>query len=130
MEGSIARFEDIKAWQLARELARLVYALSNEGLFRRDFGLRDQWRRAVVSILSNIAESFGRGGNKEFIQFLALSRGSAAEVQAQLHVAYDASYITQEQFAQVYGMADEIARMITGFISYLQQHEYKGAKFK
>jgi len=104
MGGKILRFEDIGAWQLARELTRLVYSLSNDGLFLRDFGLRDQWRRAAVSIMSNIAEGFGRGGNKEFIQFLALARGSAAEVQAQLYVAYDASYVTQEQFAQVYGV--------------------------
>ncbi len=80
------RFEDIEAWQKARELTREVYAASNTGLFAKDYGLRDQIRRASVSIMSNIAEGFGRGGNKEFIQFLSTAKGSASEVQAQLHV--------------------------------------------
>ena len=96
--SSFQRFEDIEAWQKARELTKAIYAMSNDGQFARDFGLRDQIRRASVSIMSNIAEGFGRGGNKEFIQFLSTAKGSASEVQAQLYVALDAGYINQDQF--------------------------------
>jgi four helix bundle protein len=72
-------FEEIDAWQQARSLTKLVYAASGKGAFGRDFGLRDQIRRASVSVMSNIAEGFGRGGGKEFIQFLSVARGSASE---------------------------------------------------
>ena len=93
--ATLKRFEDIEAWQKARELTRAVYAVSNEGPFSRDFGPRDQIRRASVSIMSNIAEGFGRGGNKEFIQFLSTAKGSASEVQAQLYVAMDAGDVRE-----------------------------------
>lgn len=82
--STFQRFEEIEAWQKARELTKAIYALSNDSQFARDFGLRDQIRRASVSIMSNIAEGFGRGGNKEFIQFLSTAKGSTSEVQAQL----------------------------------------------
>ena len=88
--SKIERFEDIESWQLARELTVGIYRATNVAEFARDFGLKDQIRRAAVSIMSNIAEGFGRGGNAELIQFLAIARGSAAEVQAQLYVALDA----------------------------------------
>lgn len=96
--SAFQRFEEIEAWQKARELTKVIYAVSNDGQFARDFGLRDQMRRASVSIMSNIAEGFGRGGNKEFIQFLSIAKGSASEVQAQLYVALDAKHISEEQF--------------------------------
>lgn len=85
----INRFEDILAWQKARELTREVYRLSAEGAFARDFGLRDQLRRASVSIMLNVAEGFARRTNREFIHFLGNAHGSAAEVQAALYVALD-----------------------------------------
>ncbi len=124
------RFEDIEAWQKARELTREVYAASNTGLFAKDYGLRDQIRRASVSIMSNIAEGFGRDGNKEFIQFLSTAKGSASEVQAQLHVAIDVGYITQEQFQKLYDETEKTARLIGGLIRYLQKNDFKGTKFK
>ncbi len=124
------RFEDIDAWQKARELTKAIYALSNEGQFARDFGLRDQIRRASVSIMSNIAEGFGRGGNKEFIQFLSTAKGSATEVQAQLYVVLDAGYINQEQFQKLYSETEATARMIAGLLRYLQNSDFKGAKYK
>ena len=127
--AKIERFEDIEAWQKARELTRAIYALSNDGRFARDFGLRDQIRRASVSVMSNIAEGFGRGGNREFIQFLSTARGSASEVQAQLYVALDADYITKEQFRQLYDLAQSSGKLIGGFIRYLQKSEHKGVKF-
>ncbi|MDK9706372.1 four helix bundle protein [Trichloromonas acetexigens] len=128
--SSFQRFEDIEAWQKARELTKAIYAMSNDGQFARDFGLRDQIRRASVSIMSNIAEGFGRGGNKEFIQFLSTAKGSASEVQAQLYVALDAGYINQDQFQKLYSETEATARMIAGLLRYLQNSDFKGAKYK
>ena len=128
--SAFQRFEDIDAWQKARELTKAIYALSNDGQFARDFGLRDQVRRASVSIMSNIAEGFGRGGNKEFIQFLSTAKGSASEVQAQLYVALDAGYINQDQFQKLYSETEATARMIAGLLRYLQNSDFKGAKYK
>ncbi len=85
--ASAQRFEDIKAWQKARELVKNIYQATSVGKFARDFVLRDQIRRAAVSIMSNIAEGFEREGNKEFLQFLSLAKGSCGEVRAQLYVA-------------------------------------------
>lgn len=124
------RFEDIEAWQKARELTKQIYALSNDGQFARDFGLRDQIRRASVSIMSNIAEGFGRGGNKEFMQFLSTAKGSASEVQAQLYVALDANYINQEQFKQLYDLTQSTGNMIGGLIRYLSKSDFKGVKYE
>ena len=128
--SSFQRFEDIDAWQKARELTKAIYAMTNAGHFARDFGLKDQIRRASVSIMSNIAEGFGRGGNKEFIQFLSTAKGSAAEVQAQLYVALDAGYINQEQFQELHSETEATARMIGGLLRYLQNSDFKGAKYK
>lgn len=100
--GGIKRFEDIEAWQKARELTWAVCDCSKTGLFAKDFGLRDQIRRAAVSIMSNIAEGFERGGSAEFFQFLAIAKGSAGEVEAQLYVALDQGYITKDEFTSIY----------------------------
>jgi four helix bundle protein len=127
--ASIEKFEDIEAWQKARELTREIYRITNQGSFARDFGLRDQIRRAAVSIMSNIAEGFGRGGNKEFIQFLSTAKGSSSEVQAQLYVALDVEYITKEQFRQLYDLAQSSGKLTGGFIRYLQKSDHKGVKF-
>jgi four helix bundle protein len=113
-------FDEIEAWQQARELTRFVYAASGRGAFGRDFGLRDQIRRAAVSALSNIAEGFGRGGVREFIQFLRVARGSTSEVGAQLYVAFDQGYLTDEEFRQLQGQATRAGSVISGFIRYLQ----------
>jgi four helix bundle protein len=126
--SGIGCFEDIEVWQKARELTREIYALSNEGLFARDFGLRDQIRRASVSVMSNIAEGFERGSNKEFIQYLYIAKGSAGEVRAQLYVALDQTYINQAKFNLSNKNATEISRMLSGFINYLNKSSYKGAK--
>ena len=126
--AKIERFEDIEAWKKARELAKEIYAISNEGLFSRDFGLRDQIRRAAVSVMANIAEGFDRGGNRELIQFLFIAKGSTAEVQAQLYVALDAGYLKHEQFQQLYDLAGDTSRLIGGFIRYLKSRESTGGK--
>ena len=126
--AKIGKFEDIEAWQKARELSKAVYAVTSEGAFARDFGLRDQIRRAAVSVMANIAEGFDRGGNRELIQFLFIAKGSTAEVQAQLYVALDAGYLKHEQFQQLYDLAGDTSRLIGGFIRYLKSRESTGGK--
>lgn len=121
-------FEEIEAWQQARELTKLVYAASGRGTFERDFGLRDQVRRASVSIMSNIAEGHGRGGNKEFIQFLSVARGSACEVNAQLYVALDQGYLTQEEFERLREQVVRTGSVVSGLIRYLQSTKLQGSK--
>ena len=126
----IEQFEDIDAWKKARELAQAIYEVTSVAEFARDFGLRDQIRRAAVSVMSNIAEGFERSGDKEFRQFLSLAKGSAGEVKAQLYVALDARFLSQEQFDQLYSLATETGRLIGGFMRYLTDSDYKGSKFK
>jgi len=125
----IEKFEDIEAWQKARELTREIYRVTNQGALAKDFGLRDQIRRASVSIMSNIAEGFGRGGNREFVQFLSVAKGSVSEVQAQLYVAMDAGYLTKDQFDQLYRLSQSTGNLIGGFIRYLTKSADKGVKF-
>src|ERR1700704_5723893 len=96
--ASFKSFEEIEIWKKARKLIKQVYVLSGVGVFARDFGLKDQIRRACVSVMSNIAEGFERSGTGEFIQFLAMAKGSAGEVRSQLYVAHDQQYISDEQF--------------------------------
>ncbi len=128
--NKIQKFEDIIAWQKARVLTRDIYASTRIGAFERDFGLKDQIRRASVSTMSNIAEGFERGGDNEFIQFLSNSKGSCGEVKSHLYVALDQSYVTQVRFEELYAKADEVGRLVSGFMTYLQQSQLGGLKYK
>jgi four helix bundle protein len=115
----IEKFEDIKSWQKAKELVKLIYCVTKEGKFSKDFGLRDQIQRASVSIMSNIAEGFDSGTQKSFINFLNYSYRSTSEVQSLLYVANDINYISKEQFKDLYHRSREIKKLIGGFIQYL-----------
>lgn len=117
--GKIERFEDIQAWQRARELNRAIYDITSNAYFSKDFSLRDQIRRASVSIMANIAEGFGRRTKKEFANFLNMAHGSAAEVQCHLYVALDLNYITHEDFGGLFEKVEEVSRMTQGFMNYL-----------
>lgn len=128
--NKIERFEDIIAWQRARVLTKEIYASTRIGQFAKDYGLKDQIQRASVSTMSNIAEGFERGGDREFIQFLSNSKGSCGEVKSQLYVALDQSYISTEGFGELYAKADEVSRLVGGFMAYLQQSQAGGHKFK
>jgi len=119
MGGTIKCFEDIKAWQNGRVVIKAIYQITSDGKFSKDFGLRDQIRRAAISINLNIAEGFGRGTDKEFRQFLINARGSVAEVRSALYIALDLSYITQPQFDDLFSSLDSLSRMITNLIRYL-----------
>ena len=112
-------FEEINAWQNARVLVRDVYAVTRSGDFGKDYGLKDQIQRAAISICSNIAEGFERRGNKEFVNFLWIAKGSAAEVCSQLHNARDLGYITDEQFKSLYDSAKLIGGLLFNFITVL-----------
>jgi four helix bundle protein len=128
--NKIERFEDIVAWQKARALTKEIYASTRGGLFVKDYGLKDQIQRASVSTMSNIAEGFERGGDREFMQFLSNSKGSCGEVKSHLYVALDQSYISAAGFDELYGKADEVSRLVGGFMAYLRQSQVGGHKFK
>ncbi len=113
------KFEDLPAWQEARSLVRAIYQATDGGAFARDFGLRDQVRRAAVSIMSNIAEGFERGSNKDFCRFLYMAKGSAGEVRSLLHVALDLEYIDPSTHEALLKQATGLSRQTAGFIKYL-----------
>ena len=107
-------------WQVARVLTRRVYEITNEGTFARDWGLRDQMRRAAVSVMSNIAEGFESRTQALFIDFLGRAKGSAGEVRAQLYVASDAKYLSPQQFAELHQLAESCSRQLRSFMTYLE----------
>jgi four helix bundle protein len=119
---TITRFEDIEAWKTARELTRMIYFLTDQGPFAKDFGLRDQIQRAAVSVMSNIAEGFESRTQAQFLEYLGCSKASAGEVSCQLYIAMDLKYLTQEQFKQVFDLADKSSRQIARFMDYLETH--------
>ena len=120
---AITRFEDIHAWQAARELCNVVYGLTRNEKFSKDFGLLDQSRRAAVSIMANIAEGFDSKSNSEFIQFLYYALRSASELQSHLYVALDQNYIAEPEFTVAYEQTSKVKGMIFKFIDYLRTHE-------
>lgn len=128
--SKVERFEDLKVWQLARELCKEVHKLTLKDSFSRDFKLIGQIKSSSGSIMDNIAEGFERDGNKEFIQFLSISKGSCGETRSQLYRAIDNEYITQEEFDLAYDKTLECSKMLKGFMTYLKASELKGNKFK
>lgn len=122
-------FEEIDAWKLARNLSLKVYKLSAAQPFFNDYALRDQVRRAAISISSNIAEGFEREGNKEFVQFLSIAKASTAEVRSQLYLALDLGYISNEEFEQLKLEALNVGKTLSGLIKYLKTSELKGSKY-
>ncbi len=128
--ATFKKFEEIECWKKARELTRRVYEVSGKGNFAKDFGLKDQIRRAAVSIMSNIAEGHDRSGTGEFVQFLANAKGSAGEVRCQLYVALDQGYLNEKDFHELADPATETGRMIAGLMNYLRGSGYKGTKYK
>jgi four helix bundle protein len=119
----IERFEDIEAWQLARELTRKVYDLTKKTKFARDFGLRGQIQDAAGSSMHNIAEGFDSETNPEFVRFLRYAKRSCTEVQSELYMALDQQYITDVEFKDVYDHAGRTRAAIRGFIKYLIAYE-------
>ena len=129
IKGKTAQtFEDLHIYQRARELTNQIYTITKTVEFSKDFSLIDQIRRAAVSVMSNIAEGFERGGKIEFIQFLYIAKGSCGEVRAQLQIAKDLKYISDEKYIKLYKLAQMISAMISNFIAHLQTSNYQGEK--
>ena len=123
-------FENLKIWQKAKLLCNQIFALTCVGNFSKDFGLKDQINRSSGSVMDNIAEGFGRRGNREFINFLTYANGSVFECKSQLYRAYDRNYISLEKQHELFITIDEISKMISTLIGYLGNCELKGIKFK
>ena len=128
--GTFNRFEDIAIWTRARAVCREVYEVTRRGEFRLDRGLSGQLQRAAVSVMANVAEGAGRGGNREFVQFLVIARGSAAEVRSHLYVALDAGYVDADTFERQATEVRQIECMIGGFIVRLRATPHNGSRTK
>ena len=122
-------FEDLKVWQDSREFVKAIYELTSSESFRKDFGLKDQFQRAAVSIMNNIAEGFERNNNKEFVLFLKYSKGSAGEIRSMLYVALDLNYINTNTFDKYYTSAINIITQISNFMKYLKKYTGKVKSF-
>ena len=128
--ATIQKFEDLEIWQKARLLSQKVYPLTFKEPISLDFRLKDQVRGSCGSIMDNIAEGFERGSKFEFINSLTIAKGEAGELKSQLYRSLDNNYRSQQLFQELYSLADQLTKMITGFINYLNQSKIKGQKFK
>ena len=125
----IKNFEDLEIWQIARRLTQEVYTLAQTSKLARDYGLRDQMRRAAVSIMSNIAEGFERGGNQEFGQFLYIAKASCGELRSQLYVALDQKYIAPQTANEITMTLKRLSTMIKHLVDHLKQSGMRGPKY-
>ena len=128
--ATIQKFEELEVWKKARILSDKVYPLTFKEPIANDFRIKDQMRGSVGSIMDNIAEDFERGSKLEFINALTISKGETGELKSQLYRCLDNKYISQILFDELYALADEITKMLTGFINYLNKSKIKGQKFK
>jgi four helix bundle protein len=128
--ATIKKFTDIAAWQRGRELVKEIYELTSVGKFSSDWGLKDQIRRVAVSICSNIAEGFERGGNKELVNFLWIAKGSAGEVSSQLYHAMDLGFVDSVKFDLMQKQLTLIGSMLYKLISSIKISQVKGVRFK
>ena len=128
--ATFTSFEDIEAWQLARELSKTIWILSNLEPFKSDFGLKGQINKSTGSVMDNIAEGFGRAGNKEFVQFIGIALGSLAETKSQILRANDRGYIDTDTLDKLLDMNAQIGNKLGRLTKYLQESELKGIKYK
>ena len=124
----ISRFQELVAWQKARQFCKEIYAITREARFARDFGLSGQIQRAAVSTMSNIAEGFERNKPAEFHQFLSVSKSSCAGVRSQLYVALDVGYLSSDSFTRLLAQGEELARIIGGLRSSIERRRLSGAR--
>ena len=119
---TISRFEEIEAWQTARELTTMIYSLAEKGEYACDFGLKDQIRRAAISVMNKISEGFESQTQQQFIRYLGIAKASAGEFRSQLYVSHDLGFVTIEQFSDSFRLAEKASRQISRFITYLEGH--------
>lgn len=127
---SIQKLDDIITWQKAKNLSLAIYRVTNSDLFSKDYGLKDQIRRSAVSIASNVAEGYGRNGNKEFVHFLYIANGSLNELYTQFVIAGELGYIETKEYDNIMNEINDCFKLLGSFINYLKNSEYKGSKFK
>jgi len=125
----VSRFEELEIWKLARELYKYVFRITSLEPFCRDYKFRDQMRDSSGSISDNIAEGFERGGNKEFIQFLSIAKGSCGERRNQSYRAFDVEYITQDVLDELLKRTDTLSRKIANLIKSIKSSDRKGIKY-
>jgi four helix bundle protein len=118
--AKIEKFEDLKCWQAARELVKMIYSECEIGRLSKDFNTQSQIRRAALSTMNNIAEGFGRGSNKEFIRFLEIAQSSAMEVKSMTYVLKDLNYLSEDRIAEIGKKAEETKSITLGLIRYLR----------
>ncbi|MEO0045385.1 MAG: hypothetical protein RL705_576 [Bacteroidota bacterium] len=128
--ATIKVFEDLEIWQKGREICKGVWVIMEETTLAKDFGLKNQMNTSSGSVMDNIAEGFERNGNREFIQFLSISKASCGELRSQLYRAYDRKHINDQQFNILKELTETESKMIGSFITYLLNSENKGSKFK
>jgi len=126
----ITRFEDLEIWKESRELSQLIFNLTSAEKFSKEFGLKNQIRNSSGSVMDCIAEGFEREGNKEFLQFLSISKGSCGETRSQSYRAFDYGLVSEDDLNQLIERTTRISKKIAAFMAYLRKTEYKGTKFK
>jgi four helix bundle protein len=127
---TVQTFEDLQIWKEARRLTQDIYRLTRAATFSKDFSLTNQMQRAAISMMSNIAEGYERGGNQELSQFLYIAKGSCGELRAQLYLAFDQGYVTQAKADELNNSLKRLSSMISNFISYLRESGMKGENSK
>ncbi|MBX2946738.1 MAG: four helix bundle protein [Cyclobacteriaceae bacterium] len=127
--AKINTFEDLEVWKKASELSIAIFELTQIGSFSKDYSLKDPINKTTGSIMDNIAEGFDRGGNREFIQFLSIAKGSAAEVRSQLYRALDRNHINPSEFELLKEKTVDVGKQLSGFMTYLSKSEMKGSKY-
>lgn len=125
----VTKFEDLIAWQRSRDLFRVMHQLTSKPPLSNNRSLKDQMTRASLSVMSNIAEGYDRGGDREFIQFLYVSKGSCSELRSQLYAAKDAGYLNHDNFKSAHDLAEETSKILQGLIGAIKGKLLKGRKF-
>jgi four helix bundle protein len=128
--ATITKIEDLLIWQESRVLVKNIFSITSTAKFSKEFFLKDQIKRSAISVMSNVAEGYGRGGNKEFVQFLYIANGSLSELKSQLYISFDFNLITNDQLETYLKDVFKIENMIKAFARKIKESEFTGTKFK